>query len=177
MTPATDLFAFLDAASPWWWVALALGLGAIEVVTFTYFLIWFAFGALTVAGLLFALPATSGTTQVVTFALSTLVYAMAGWAWLRARRRGDNAPEGGLNRRAVQLVGRSAIVSAPFRAGIGTVDIDGVSWRARLSGAAGAVTPPAGSLLRVLGAEGATLVVDAAPAPDHADCDGDCAGP
>jgi membrane protein implicated in regulation of membrane protease activity len=174
--PETDLFAFLDAASPWWWVALALALGAIEVVTFTYFMIWFALGALTVAGLLFALPATSGTTQVVTFALSTLVYAMAGWAWLRARRRGDSAPEGGLNRRAAQLVGRNAIVSAPFRAGIGTVDIDGVSWRARLSGAAGAVTPPAGSLLRVHGAEGATLLVDIPATPQHAGRDGDRVG-
>ena len=43
-----DLFACLDGASPWWWIALALGLGAIEIVTFTYFMLWLGLAAFTV---------------------------------------------------------------------------------------------------------------------------------
>ncbi|MCL5777814.1 NfeD family protein [Limibaculum sp. FT325] len=160
--PQVDLFAFLDGASAWWWVALALALGAVEVVTFTYFLLWLSLGALTVAGLLFVVPDATGTTQVLVFAVATLVIAMAGWGWLRLRQRADSAPGTGLNRRAAQLVGRTAVVSGPFRAGVGMVEIDGVSWRARLAPDAGHASEPApGSLMRVLAAEGATLLVDA----------------
>jgi len=155
-----DLFAFLDGASAWWWVALALALGAVEVMTFTYFLIWLAIAALTVAGLLFAAPETSGTVQITVFALSALVYTVAGWAWLRARRSSDSVPGAGLNRRAAQLVGRVGVAAGPFRAGIGTVEIDGVGWRARLSDDASRTPPPGpGSLMRVIAAEGVTLFV------------------
>lgn len=157
--PVIDLFAFLDGASAWWWVALALGLGAVEVVTFTYFLLWLALGAATVAALLFVSPAASGTSQVVVFALATLVYAIAGWAWLKARRSGDTVTEGGLNRRAAGLVGRTAVVSVPFRAGVGKVEIDGVAWRARLASGTEDPPPDAGAVLRVAATEGTTLVV------------------
>lgn len=161
--PAIDLFGFLDGTSAWWWVAFALALGAVEVVTFTYFLLWLSFAALTVGGLLFLAPETTGTTQVLTFALSALVYTVAGWAWLRARRSGGATDGGNLNRRAAQLVGRVGVVAGPFRAGVGTIEIDGVGWRARLSGNLDRDAQPGpGSLMRVLGAEGTTLLVDIA---------------
>ncbi len=53
------------------------------------------------------------------------------------------------------MIGREAVISAPFSAGIGWVEVDGVRWRARL--ADGTPEPNAGDVMRVTGAEGMTL--------------------
>ena len=157
--PEIDIFGFLDGASAWWWVALALVLGAVEVMTFTYFLLWLTLGAATVALMLFVAPATAGTTQAVVFALSALAYAVAGWALVRSGRMATSSDEPGLNRRAVQMIGRTAIVTGSFRAGVGSVEVDGVHWRARLERGPDGVTPEPGSALSVRGVEGAILLV------------------
>lgn len=152
-----DLFAFLDGASPWWWIALALALGAVEIITFTYFMLWLGLAALTVGIALMAAPELSGTGQVLGFAICTLVYTGIGWAWVRRRQPAGAVP--GLNQRAAALIGRQAVVAEPFQAGIGRVDVDGVLWRARL--ADGTEPPGTGAVLTISGAEGATLVVTA----------------
>lgn len=155
---AFDIFGFLDGISPWWWVALALALGAIEVMTFTYFLLWPALAAATVAIALFVSPAMSGTTQALTFAILTLVYAVVGWVALRRIRASGGEATSGLNQRSARLIGRRAEVEGRFSGGLGWVHVDGERWRARLSDAAGALPEP-GSELEVTGAEGMTLIV------------------
>lgn len=152
------LLSILDGASAWWWVALALGLGVVEMMTFTYFILWLALGAMTVAVLLFGAPATTGETQIIVFALSTLGYAVVGWGILKLGRRGGAVPEDGLNRRAARLIGRTAVARSAFSGEIGTVEVDGVSWRARL--AAGSPEPAPGQSLRITSAEGMLLIVE-----------------
>ncbi|HUF86407.1 MAG TPA: NfeD family protein [Thermohalobaculum sp.] len=157
-----DLFAFLDGASPWWWIAFALALGAVEIVTFTYFMLWLALAALTVGLALMLAPDLSGTAQLLGFGLFALIYTGIGWAWVRRRQSSDAAP--GLNRRAAALVGRQAVVAEPFAAGVGRVEVDGVRWRARLAerreSPPGEAAPPAtGAVLTITAAEGATLIV------------------
>lgn len=154
-----DLFAFLDGASPWWWIAFALALGAVEIVTFTYFMLWLSLAALSVGIALMLLPGLSGTAQLLGFGLFALVYTGLGWAWVRRRQATGDAP--GLNRRAVALVGRQAVVAEPFEAGVGRVEVDGVRWRARLEPDPGRDPgpPEQGAVLTISGAEGATLIV------------------
>ncbi len=84
-----DLFAFLDEASPWWWIALALGLGAIEVVIFTYFMLWLGLAAFTVGIALAMFPSMPGTSQLLTFALLSILYTGIGWAYVRRRQPSD----------------------------------------------------------------------------------------
>lgn len=150
-----DIFAFLDGASPWWWIAFALALGAIEIVTFTYFMLWLGLAALSVGLALMAMPDLSGSAQLLGFGLCALIYTGVGWGWVRRYQGADDAP--GLNRRAAALIGRQAVVAEPFQAGLGRVDVDGVRWRARL--AEGAESPAEGSVLTIRGAEGTTLLV------------------
>jgi membrane protein implicated in regulation of membrane protease activity len=150
-----DFFAFLDGASPWWWVALALGLGAIEIVISTYFMLWLGLAALTVGILHGVFPHMPGTVQVLAFGLLSIVYTAIGWAYVRRRQAVDLHP--GLNRRSVAMIGRQAVVTAPFSAGIGWVEADGVRWRARLL--EGANAPGEGARVSVAAAEGMTLVV------------------
>jgi len=150
-----DLFAFLDGASPWWWIALALGLGAIEIVTFTYFMLWLGLAAFTVGVALAVFPGLSGSTQLFCFGLLAIFYTGVGWAYLRRRQEVDDQP--GLNRRSAAMVGRQVVVTAPFAAGVGWVEADGIRWRARL--AEGAEPPGEGVTMSVADAEGMTLVV------------------
>ncbi len=148
-----DLFAFLDGASAWWWIALALALGAIEIVTFTYFMLWLGMAAATVGIALWAVPEMSGSTQILIFALTAILYTAAGYYYVRNRK--DPSLESGLNQRSAAVVGREAVISAPFSAGVGWVEVDGVRWRARL--AHGTPEPTAGDVMHVSGAEGMTL--------------------
>lgn len=155
---AGGLFAFLDGASPWWWVAIALALGAVEILTFTYFLLGPASSALTLAAVLFVFPSLSGTLQIALFAVCSVLYAVLGWALMRSVRRRDGTGGPTLNRRGAQMIGRAATVSAAFSAGLGTVTIDGIAWRSRMRGTG--ADPAAGDVLKVVAVEGATLVVD-----------------
>lgn len=150
-----DLFALLDGASPWWWIALALGLGAIEIITFTYFMLWLGLAAFTVGIGLAVYPEMAGTTQLLSFALLSILYTAAGWAYVRRRQAEDLHP--GLNRRSAAVVGRQAVVTGAFAAGVGWVEVDGVRWRARL--APDAKPPEPGATMRIASAEGMTLVV------------------
>lgn len=151
-----DLFAFLDGASPWWWIALALGLGAIEIVTFTYFMLWLGLAAFTVGISLAIFPAMPGTSQLLSFGLLSIVYTAIGWAYVHRRQVDDAHPS--LNRRAAAVVGRQGIVIEAFTAGTGTVEIDGIHWRARLAN--GAATPETGATVRIAASEGMTVVVE-----------------
>ncbi|MFQ5566184.1 MAG: NfeD family protein [Paracoccaceae bacterium] len=153
-----DLFAFLDGASPWWWIALALGLGAIEIVTFTYFMLWLGLAALTVGIGLAMFPAMPGTSQLLTFALLSILYCVIGWAYVRQRKPTDGDPA--LNRRSAAMIGRQAVVTGAFSAGVGWVEVDGVRWRARLADPDGGGEPPAaGTTMSVASADGMTLIV------------------
>jgi len=150
-----DLFAFLDGASPWWWIALALGLGVLEMVTVTYFMLWLGLAALTVGIGLAMLPETAGTTQLLAFGLLSILYTGIGWYYVKRRQAED--PHPGLNRRSAAMVGRQAVVTDTFTAGVGWVEVDGVRWRARL--ADGAPAPAPGSTMSISAADGMTLVV------------------
>ena len=97
-------FSVLDGASAWWWIALAIALGAVEILTFTYFLIWIALAALTVGLAMVAFP-LGGQEQVVAFAVLSILYTLAGrFVLSKVRQTPSDTP--GLNRRSEQLIGR-----------------------------------------------------------------------
>ena len=150
-----DLFAFLDGASPWWWIALALGLGVIEMLTFTYFMLWLALAAFTVGIGLAMFPSMPGISQLLTFALLAILYTAIGWAYVKRWKERDHHP--GLNQRSNAMIGRQAVVTEAFSAGVGWVELDGVRWRARLAN--GAPAPEAGTTMSIASADGMTLVV------------------
>ena len=104
-------------------------------------------------------PAMPGTSQLLTFALLSVLYTVIGWLLVRRFQPKDGLP--GLNRRSAAVVGRQAVVTQAFSAGVGWVEIDGVRWRARLAdpGADGAEPPEAGATLSITDAEGMTLIV------------------
>lgn len=151
-----DLFAFLAEASPWWWVALAIAIGAIEMVTFTYFLIWLALAAFGTGVGLWLFPGMSGVAQLTLFAVLAVAFTVAGRYWL-AHRRATPSDAPGLNRRSERVIGRTGKALDNFDGAEGAVLIDGVRWRARLTNG------PAlkDQKVSVIDADGMTLICEA----------------
>lgn len=126
-----DLFSFLDGASPWWWVALAIAIGAVEMLTFTYFLIWLSLAALAVGGISAVIPMT-GQGQIIAFAVLSILFTVAGRFYLRrTRQKPSDSPK--LNRRSDKLIGREGKALDDFDRNEGVVLVDDVRWRARLA--------------------------------------------
>ena len=122
-------FGFVEQLSPWWWVALALFLGVIEMLTMTAFLLWPALAALCMALLQWMVPGIPGEIQVTLFAALAIAMTILG---KRVLLRGENRAQEAspLNQRARRVVGRSGRV-IDWRGRVGTVDIEGVQWEAR----------------------------------------------
>ncbi len=159
----------LGGISPWWWIAGAVVLAGVEMLTVSTVLIWSALAAMTVALTLWIAPGTSGAAQLGLFALLSIGYTFIGRALVG--RFGDGEGRSArLNQRAEALVGRDAEVVS-FRFHEGEVSIDGVQWPARLEGEK---TPEVGEMVRVIAADGIVVWVKrhraprAAEAPDEA---------
>ncbi|MFK7944032.1 MAG: NfeD family protein [Paracoccaceae bacterium] len=151
-----NIISFLDGASPWWWIALAFGLGVIELATFSFFLIWPGLAALTLGLLLWIAPGMAGTTQLILFAVLSILFTLGGRWLVLSRKPTSDLP--GLNNRAAQLVGRNAVVVDGFKAGgTGNVEVDGIRWRARM--AEDGAQPAPGTLLTIASTDGMTLLL------------------
>ncbi|MFN3613418.1 MAG: NfeD family protein [Rubrimonas sp.] len=145
---------FLVGVSPWWWIIAGLAIGSLELLTFSFLLLWPGMAAVAVGLALFVHPDLSGEGQVALFGLLALGFTVAGRA-LRpnGEAEGDRAA-GALNRRGARLVGRDVVVRGQS-ADLAEVEVDGEIWRARSCGAALTV----GASAEVVALDGATLIV------------------
>jgi hypothetical protein len=135
---------------PWSWLVVGLVLMALEVAAPGIFLFWLGLAALLVGLLSFAVP-MSWEIQLITFAVLSLAAVPV---WRRLARARSSAPEHNfLNRRADALVGRVFTLEKPIQDGVGTVRVDDTVWRVAGPDA------PAGSRVRVVRADGASLTV------------------
>lgn len=150
------LLDLLNGISPWWWVAFGVALGAAEMATMSFFLIWPAMAAVLLAILLWAIPGLSAQWQIVAFAVLSVVLLFAGRAWLNRYGDGGAAHET-LNSRSNQMIGRHARVEE-FIGPEGSVTIDGVRWHAVWP--KGAVAK-VGDSVQITGADGMKLHVKA----------------
>lgn len=154
-----DVFDFLNGISPWWWVAAALALGTVEILTFSFFLIWPAIGAFVVAVLMWIFPEMSGATQMLVFAVISAILTLLGRQWVMSRKPTSENP--GLNNRASALIGRNAtLIEDLSGTALGSVEVDGIRWRARLE--ANDAKAVSGATLRITSADGMVLVLSEA---------------
>jgi len=152
-----EFLSFLEGLSPWWWVALAFALGALEMATATFVLIWLALAALVMAGILAAGAVLSGAAQVAIFATLSVLLTFVGRYLLNRFGDGGGAEHASLNQRGQHLVGRSANVLECANSE-GAVEIEGMRWRARwVSGSNSDV----GATVKITKADGMLLEVSA----------------
>jgi len=138
----------------WGWVILGLVLIGGEVLAPGVFLIWLGLAAL-LTGAVVGITDIGWQVAALVFAGFSLVSVFAGR--LLTRRRGEEPDAAtGLNDRGRQLIGKVFRLDATMTGGEGRVRVGDSSWR---------ITGPellAGSEIRVVRVEGATLVVEKA---------------
>ena len=131
---------------------IRLVLIGVEVLAPGVFMLWLGLAALLV-GLLSFVVDMHWQMQVLLFAVFAAA-AVPIWRGLARRGKGETSNPF-LNRRNDALVGRVFTLEKPIQDGSGTVRIDDTIWRVNGPDA------PAGSRIRVVKADGATLTVAA----------------
>lgn len=145
-----DMFVTLGT---WNWLIAGLLLMALELLAPGVFMFWLGLAALLV-GLLSFVINPFWQTQILMFA----VFAAAAVPLWRhfAKNKSSDLKNPFLNKRSDALVGRVCTLEKPIVDGEGTVRIDDTIWRV-----AGPDTP-AGSRVKIVHANGASLTVAAA---------------
>ena len=147
----TEMFTTLGT---WNWLIFGFILMALELLAPGIFLFWLGLAALLV-GLLSFLIHPSWQTQLLMFAVFVVAAVPL---WRRFARSPASASKSNpfLNKRTDAMVGRVFTLEKPIIDGSGTVRIDDTIWRVAGPDA------PAGSRVRVVRADGASLTVAAA---------------
>ena len=146
-----ELFSSLGT---WNWLIVGFILMALELLAPGVFLIWLGLAALLVGMLSFSIT-LSWQLQFLTFA----VFAVAAVPlWRRVARSNSTVSRSNpfLNKRTEALIGRVFTLEKPIIDGTGTVRIDDTIWRVAGPDA------PAGSRVKIVQADGASLTVAAA---------------
>jgi membrane protein implicated in regulation of membrane protease activity len=147
----TEMFSTLGT---WNWLILGLVLMILELLAPGIFLFWLGLAALLVGLVSFAFT-PSWQMQILMFA----AFAIAAVPLWRRVAHSDSAASKSnpfLNKRADALVGRVFTLEKPIIDGSGTVRIDDTVWRVAGPDA------PAGSRVRIVQADGASLTVASA---------------
>jgi len=103
------VFDLISDLSPWWWVAFGIALGAIEMATMSFFLIWPALAALAMAAVTYLFPGIPGEGIVSIWAILSILLTFVGRSFME--RFGDGGePVGNLNNRSKSMIGRQGKV-------------------------------------------------------------------
>lgn len=135
----------------WNWLIFGLLMMALEILAPGVFLFWLGLAAFLV-GVISSLIAIPWQAQILLFALFALA-AVPIWRRVAHRQQAEASPF--LNKRAQALIGRVCTLEKPIVDGSGTVRIDDTVWRVA------GPDIPAGSRVRIVQADGASLTVAA----------------
>ena len=138
----------------WNWLIFGFILMALELLAPGVFLFWLGLAALLVGLLSFAID-PAWQTQLLMFAVFAIA-AVPVWRYFARNASSHSVSNPFLNKRTEAMIGREFTLEKPIVDGSGTVRIDDTIWRV-----AGPDTP-AGSRVRIVQADGASLTVAAA---------------
>lgn len=146
----------IDGYQPdfWHWWILALALIIAEILLPGTFFLWMGISALVLGLVAWLVPALGWESQVMLFAILSLV-SIVGWR-LWQRRHPDVTDHPTLNRRGEQYIGRVFVLETPIDNGFGKVRVGDSLWRVEGDDA------PAGARVRVKDVDGVVLVVERA---------------
>ena len=136
------------------WAAIALLLFAAEALAPGAFMLWLGFAAVVVFAIVLLFSGIPVLAQAAIFVVLSFVSIQVYRRWFRKREKPSDQPA--LNRRTVALIGRVVPLERAIVDGHGRVQIADAFWEV--------VGPelPAGTQVRVTGADGMTLQVEAA---------------
>lgn len=151
------LLHIFSELGPWNWMLLGFVLLAAEILVSGVFLLWIGIAALLTGAIsiqLWGKDFWSWQVQVLVFLALSLISAYAGKRLMDSRRN-EETDQPLLNRRAEQLVGRTARLETAIENGFGRVRLDDTIWR--VSGPDMA----AGAQVRIVAVRNGTLEIEA----------------
>jgi len=146
--------AWLDQIVFWhWWIFAGLLL-ILELTAPAFFFLWLGIAAAAVGLILMVFPSIDLETQLILFAIASVVAILAWRKYREARPVSTDQPN--LNRRGQQYIGRVFSLSAPIINGVGKVTVDDSTWKIK------GPDLPAGMHIKVTGVDGVVFKVEAA---------------
>lgn len=150
---------FLDAIlanvdDGWIWLVVAAVLFALDVMAPGFFFLWFGLSAVVVGLIVFVVPLEYRWQLLAFSGFSVLAVIMGRAVWGSGKEIKTDQPL--LNQRAQQLIGNSYILETAIHGGRGRIRAGDGAWSVKGSDL------PQGSVVRVIGAEGTLLLVEAA---------------
>ncbi|MCB1734520.1 MAG: NfeD family protein [Gammaproteobacteria bacterium] len=137
----------------WHWWILGVALVILEAFAPGAFFVWMGVAAIAVGFLLWLIPVMTWEAQFLIFA-GLSIATIVGWRmWFRKYPEETDQPN--LNRRGEQYIGRSFTLETAIDNGVGRVRVGDSLWRAVGD------DMPAGSRVKVVGVDGASLKVEA----------------
>ncbi|MDD2870047.1 NfeD family protein [Neomegalonema sp.] len=150
------ILGFMNSHAVWGWIIVGLLLLIAETFSGDFFLAGPAAAALLVAAVLAVHPPLLPNLNGQLLAFAALAFALG----ISARRISapwrDDAAADGINDRMGRTLGRETLANGEFVGGRGTVQVDGVMWRARLEEGE---TVPSGAPLIVTAHRNGQLIV------------------
>ena len=137
----------------WSWIVAGLVLLALELVVPGGILLWLGIAGI-ITGLAALVQPLSWPLQFLIFGGLSLILIVGWLRYSKGRADGNDRPF--LNRRAEKLVGHESLLDEPIVNGSGRLQLGDTIWR--IAGP----DLPVGRRVRVVGAEGAVLKVEAA---------------
>ena len=136
----------------WHWWILAGVLLILELTAPAFFFLWLGIAAAATGLLLLVFPAIPLESQLVLFAVLSVVAVIAWRKYREARPVTSDQPN--LNRRGEQYTGRVFTLEQPIVNGVGKVTVDDSTWRVK------GPDLPAGTRVQVKDVDGVVFVVD-----------------
>lgn len=136
-----------------YWIGLGALLFVVELLTGSGFLLFFGASAFIVAVLPLVLPNIALTTQVIAFSVLAVLDALC-WKLISKHRHSRKSDKPFLNKRAEQLIGQNFTLQSAIIHGAGRVSIGDTIWQVSCN-----EDLPIGTIVSVVGIEGAVLIV------------------
>jgi membrane protein implicated in regulation of membrane protease activity len=135
-----------------WWIAAAV-LFVLELVSPGVLFLWLGVGAVAAGFAALIDPGLGWRFESMIFAIISMVSAVVGRNWWDKIRNRTDKPD--LNERGKTLIGKTGTLDEPIANGAGRLKLGDSSWKI--------IGPdlPAGAKVRVTGADGAVLTVEA----------------
>ena len=149
-----SLLAFLIEPVFWNWLILSAILMLLEIVSASFFFLFWALAALLMALLTRFSHTLSWPAQLICFALFSTVCIAAWWFFFARNWQKDKQDAASkLNNRGKNLIGRRYSLQTPIENGIGRLQIDDSIWTIR------GEDMPAGSVVEILAVDSLELEV------------------
>ena len=148
------MMAWLDHIVFWHWWILAGLLLILELTAPAFFFLWLGIAAASVGLILLVFPSIDLETQLILFAITSIVAVLAWRKYRETRPATTDQPN--LNRRGQQYIGRVFSLSTPIANGVGKVTVDDSTWKVK------GPDLPVGTHIKVTGIEGVVFKVEAA---------------